>query len=351
MSRSAQKNRKETEHLASAEQSTDSPAINSEKPIPLWRMRVHACSILFTVFFLSLLILRLAFRDRWLGTEVLFWLPFWVFALPAALAILGLLGRRLKLTLIFATLLLSAVIFNQEQPLFFTPSSLVNTAKPANATTLLSWNVMMYNQGKRGVIEGYQEPDADINTLVEGTYQGDVPHFLKAELSADYRWVATRQMAVGSKYPVLDFQELTTRTPLRVFQSTLKTNQDEEFLLLLVDLPSPPRRTTAQCFLELEEVLLELQGKPTLVVGDFNTPRGSYWLNRVFRDYQDAYLHAEQRPSGWLASFPNYFPLVQIDHAFASPEITVHRAELLAGEASDHYRQYIVFSLSARSPE
>lgn len=321
--------------------------IEEKKPVPRWRRWVHSLSLLLASFLLGLLVLRLIFRDRFLGTEVLFWAPFWVLAVPAIFVTLGLLGWRPKVSVCSLILLVSAGTILLEQPLLIRSSTLNSKPAPQDSLSLLVWNVMMYNKGKRNVIEGFNSVDADISMFLEGTSKGAVPDFLSAELSTDYTWVSTRQLAVGSKLQVLDSGELPTDTDLRVFRVLLRTYKGEELVLMLIDLPSPPRYHSSDCFRELEEILKAEQGKPLIVTGDFNTPRGSYWLRRVFQDFQDVYTTAPERQGGWIASFPNHFPIVQIDHAFASREITLHRAELLAGDASDHYRQYIVFSISA----
>lgn len=326
-------------------QPDDAEPEQQAKPVSRWRMRLHHLSILFTSFTLCLLALRCLFRDRWIGVEVFFWVPFWVFALPTVFFCFGLLGWRLKGIGLSVVAVLSIATLALEQPLLMSRSTLNDQPVPENATSLLVWNVMMYNRGKRNVIEGYEQPSADLNMLLEGTYKGEVPTFLKAELSSSYTWVSTKQMAVGSKLKVLGSEEVKTATALRVFKTTLELPSGKPLILLLVDFPSPPRLGSAELFLELEQLLSQYKGQNVVIAGDFNTPRGSYWLRRVFRDFQDAYLSAMQRPGGWIASFPNQFPLVQIDHCFASPEITLHRAELLAGDASDHYRQYIVFSV------
>ncbi len=55
---------------------------------------------------------------------------------------------------------------------------------------------------------------------------------------------------------------------------------------------------------------------PDLIVGDFNTPHGSYSLRAITRGYTSAY---QQAGLGYAATFPRAFPLWKLDQAYLAP--------------------------------
>lgn len=83
--------------------------------------------------------------------------------------------------------------------------------------------------------------------------------------------------------------------------------------------------------------------EPDVIVGDFNTPRGSTAFDLLPPGLTDAY---EQGGWGPCGTFPRAFPLAQIDHAFVGPGLRAswydavdlgagrHRAQVVDLEAS-----------------
>lgn len=55
---------------------------------------------------------------------------------------------------------------------------------------------------------------------------------------------------------------------------------------------------------------------PDLIVGDFNTPHGSYSLRAITRGYTSAY---DQAGLGYAATFPRSWPLWKLDQAYLAP--------------------------------
>ncbi len=71
---------------------------------------------------------------------------------------------------------------------------------------------------------------------------------------------------------------------------------------------------------EGRDVPEEIEGFPTpdLIVGDFNTPRGSESLKELTGSMADAF---EQAGRGFAATWPREWPALAIDHAFVGPEL------------------------------
>ncbi len=75
-----------------------------------------------------------------------------------------------------------------------------------------------------------------------------------------------------------------------------------------------------------------------LIVGDFNTPRGSASIRRLTGDLRHAYDIAGV---GWATTWPRTFPLIAIDHAFVAPWLDVRRYATIDLGAGGHLAQVV----------
>lgn len=292
------------------------------------------------VFALACLFLRIVLRDLFVFSEWLFLVPAIVFAVPATLFALPAWGGwRLRTGLAAALLLALVATVVVEQPRLV--PFLVRAKNPPVGRTvrLVAWNVMSYNGGEKPVVDGYKEDDPDVVCLLEGTYRRGAPGFLRKEFGPQFEWIGTRQMAMGTRLPVREAEELNCRTRLRIFRARLDVD-GQTLTAMLVDMPSPPRTDTADVYDELAEKLAAETG-PLVLVGDFNTPRGSWHLGRATDGMRDFYTSSPG--TKWLASWRSDLPLYQIDHAFCSEGLVPVAANLRGPDGSDHYRQSVAF--------
>ncbi len=86
-------------------------------------------------------------------------------------------------------------------------------------------------------------------------------------------------------------------------------------------------------------ILLGAQGffsdnHPAIVGGDFNAPAGDAVFDLLkHRDFRDAFALAG---SGWPNTYPNYAPVLRIDHLWVNPQVTPVRAAAVTTRYSDH---------------
>jgi hypothetical protein len=75
-----------------------------------------------------------------------------------------------------------------------------------------------------------------------------------------------------------------------------------------------------------------------IVIGDFNTPRGSASLNVITGSLPHAFDLA-----GWgdARSFPRTYPIIHVDHTFVGPRLSVDQYELIRPSLGDHWLQSI----------
>jgi endonuclease/exonuclease/phosphatase (EEP) superfamily protein YafD len=306
----------------------------------LIRRIVLAMRVLLAVTVLALMAVTLA-GDRfvlteWLGhVHPLFWLP--------ALLLVPLSWMRWLVSLLTGLFLLMLISVNlyHEQPNLFRISTAKPTVPASDTVRMSFWNVMSFNRGEELVHDGFLSDDPDIVCLVEGTYQGAVHDSLSRAMGRDYKWVSIRQMAVGSRLPILRSREIPTRTRLRMFEVRIVT-ADGPVGIVLADLPSPPRIDSRPIMQELGAILSTVE-PPFILVGDLNTSRGSWRLQRATRGLRDFYT--EVGSARWLATFPDHVPLWQIDHAFAGPGVEPRFARFGEGGSSNHLRITVGFTV------
>jgi endonuclease/exonuclease/phosphatase family metal-dependent hydrolase len=109
------------------------------------------------------------------------------------------------------------------------------------------------------------------------------------------------------------------------------------------------RVVQAQLFASAEWRAAIVADRPLILLGDFNSLRGSRpyrTLNRHLRDVRELI-----RPTRPIRTFPTRFPVLAVDHIFVSEavqplSVTVHRSPL-ARIASDHFPLKAEFALSA----
>lgn len=287
--------------------------------------------------------LRIYPGDLLRATEWLLLAPFpaaMLAMLPAAPFLPG--GRRAVGVALGAMLLLQAASCVREQPRLLSAGPLRNEAVEG-AVRLTAWNVMSFNRGREEVLSLYEADDPDILCLLEGTYRGAPPDFLVRRMGRGYNWASTRQMALASRYPLGEYREIRGEEGVRALRAEVRA-PDGPFVVILVHLPSPPRANTRALMRELWAIL-QLEDGPFVLVGDFNSPRGSLAKARMARDLVD--FHAAAGPRGWLASWHSHFPMWQIDYAYAGPGIQPLWADLPASKASDHHRVRIGFRRAA----
>lgn len=284
----------------------------------------------------------LVVRDRWWWSEPLSYAPVVV---PLAVLVVGLGCWRPRprwlAAMLVSGVVLAAVSLLVEQPNLVRVAT-GPTESPGAGIRLTMWNVMSFNRGEEEVTATYRGDDADIVCLLEGTYRGRPPDFLVRGLGPGYGWASTRQMAVGSRLPIIESGEVASDTRLRALRVVVDTGAGGRLTVLLVDVPGPPRLDSRELFNELWATLQLVEG-PVVVVGDFNTPRGSYHLGRATRGFEDFYRH----PSAprWLATWPSAMPLYQIDHAFAGGGVRPLEARIGSTPHSDHRRLVIRFAM------
>ncbi len=112
------------------------------------------------------------------------------------------------------------------------------------------------------------------------------------------------------------------------------TLKDTRFDLLVADLISNPLQPRQPPLRRLLEIARDHDHKPTVIVGDFNTPPTS----SCFVAWRKAGLHRawDDAGDGYQSTWPLPFPVLALDHVWGSQQVVFQRCTIAWSSCSDH---------------
>lgn len=284
---------------------------------------------------------RLA-SDRWLWSQ---WLLFVPTPAPIAAALIGLvlaarpspspLQRRRRLTVWSMTLAFITGYFTMvEHRLLSRP------ADAAGGLHVVHWNMSDFKPPP--VVDRYvdavQRLGGDIVVLTgAGTVPSDAR--LQAWLGPDIQTAWSYPFTVFSQLPIRQLTPLVRSQEFAVDMVVIDASGmlGRDLIMYLVDLPSSPKIPRAPTAQMLRRLMDQTDAPaPDLVVGDFNMTRGSAATRLIFPGLRDAY---DEAGTGYAASFPRDWPLIQIDHMLLGTHLRALRYELIDPGVSRHRAQ------------
>ena len=210
--------------------------------------------------------------------------------------------------------------------------------EPAKALRLVHWNVGDAHGNWKAVLEQLQRHEADAYALSEVFDTPSLENLARA-LGSDYSVVHVRQVALLTRGPaklVMTDERIRSRAYFIEWQT-----KAGPLVLLFVDLPSRPIYYHADWLEKVDERISKLT--PDLILGDFNASRRSWGLARLPEGYGHAYYAAG---AGWGYTWPDPFPLWDLDQCVFGPKIRPIRYDLFSNGVSDHRMQVFEFSLA-----
>ena len=203
---------------------------------------------------------------------------------------------------------------------------------------LVHWNVGENASGWKATLERLEAQKPDVCVLSEICSRADVGS-IAAGLGSDFRVYHVRNLAVVARGPVglvMPDERVSSRAYFVDWQSAHGTVR-----LLVCDIPSHPIYYHAGWLAKVRERVHK--HLPDLVVGDFNATRRTSALSRLPEGYAHAYYAAGK---GWSCTWPDPFPLWDIDQCIGGPRIRPIRYDIVATGVSDHRMQVFDFSLA-----
>lgn len=350
----------------------------------LWS--AHALAAVATVLWI---IGRLA-NDRWHATQYLFWIPtpglvllvalllIFVAALSPLIASPGRL--RHARTGLFASLVGVSIIFASECNL----ERVVFKPAPADPTQpslrLLVWNPAVDRMDDFAARVASQDPQ--LIAIANRPGRTDWPA-LQDQVGGSRAIARFAHLSLVSRHRVirwggtmLGIQGARTRTSIwpgggevsRYGGEAMFVELDTRavfgrtLVVWMLDLPSDPELSRDANFVAAAAAIagfngrsytrnpmgLDVEDDPAatpkgfppadLIVGDFNTPRGSASIRRVTGDLRHAH---DLAGIGWATTWPRKAPLIAIDHAFVASWFDVRRYATIDLGAGEHLAQVV----------
>ena len=103
--------------------------------------------------------------------------------------------------------------------------------------------------------------------------------------------------------------------------------------VLIVEFDSNPFRSRRPAFAALEELCRQHAGEEIILMGDFNTPRESFYFDRLRHVMTHAF---EAAGNGVADTWPVPIPVLSLDHVWTTPGLRPVQCELRWSLLSDH---------------
>ncbi len=288
--------------------------------------------------------------DRYYWSQFLLWIPTPAILLTAGLGLLMSWRRHRKRRRIvtrhrvwIAALFLLAVYF------FVIEHRFVGRA-PAPAPDDLKILVWTMSHAKndvdahrRMVLDG----DADISFLTHA-YGMDWPAILPDLLGEQGLFVRVGPHWVLTRVRVMEISPIVALNGIDL--SLIRFDTTERFgrplTVCVIDLPSDPTIGRAAQAEQIVAWLASSNAPPfDLVVGDCNTPRGSWSLDRMFPGTHNAFNDAGR---GYGATFHRVFPLYHIDQMLLADDLAATSYRLIDPDVGRHRLQIATIAPSDR---
>ena len=202
----------------------------------------------------------------------------------------------------------------------------LNTTTGETCKVLL-WNLAHPTLKASAYLKPLKQADADIMAFVESGETDD--EFWKSHFPDYFVSCPGGEITLLSKYPIKDVRVYECGTRSHYVVSEIGT--DEGIIhVVIVDWEGSPFVFRRPFFQDMEAILTP---DPTIILGDFNTPRNSV----LFSDMRSSYTEAfEAAGSGLMTTWPAFIPVLSLDHIFVSNHLQPYRTEIERTLYSDH---------------
>lgn len=293
--------------------------------------------LILILLFLLVALTKIWPSDRYPGYALISYTPS-PFLLAAGILILFLTRRKkFKLLSLFSMVLILLTLFyvaRENKHLFrFTRKMPPDVA----SIRVLHWNVWQGNMGPENVAREIGKQRPDIICLNEPRLKGkfEIPPYSRL-IGGRWHQVIRQNLLILSRYPAVELKGFWWHGMQTLH---VKVLSEKPFTLLLVDMRSSPLLFRGSILEELSYNMEEWEPHPDLVVGDFNTPAGSFsFQNTIEKHYTDSYQIAG---TGLAYTWMSWFPFMKIDFIFARNPKSVLRHRTGFTVLSDHRWQWI----------
>lgn len=351
------------------------------------------------------------FTDRFMVTQYLYWIPsLALLAVTLALSLGALIFGAVRISAIpkasrpkrfrakrltNAALIASGLIALHIGVIEWRSWRYILPARPAPADRtllVLHWNLTVVEAGQwQTFLDAMPlDPKPDVIVLTNPIWSNELGE-LEERLGLEYRVVRVGIFGLATRFPIVSSKagrlgigaadskalfasptdhdatvsELlpswspiprvggSSRDPGHIMSAELDTKEllGRNLVVWGIDFPSDVRLSRYAAAKQANRTI-EGMGlpEPDLIVGDFNTPRGSASLGIIGRGYPHAFYQAGR---GYAASWPrqrrgplgqripNAAPIFHLDHTFVSPWLRATTYELIDPQIAEHFVQRV----------
>lgn len=277
------------------------------------------------------IVVRLTIRDRVPGIAALFYAAPPAVLAAGALGAAGLWGARRALRPAGMALVLALACAGWwRETAWFSNDPL--PAAPG-AVRLLFWNTSHGNGRWGEIARRIRASDADVIGLVEAQVERPSGESYWREAVPGYHLHQGEGAAFLSRGRFLEPPSRHVIGPRSRCHEFVVEAQGRPLHILLVDLTSNPCSPRGGPIRALWGILEGRLSGPLVVMGDFNTPSDSVFLDPWRERLSNAF---EARGRGLAATWPAPLPVLSLDQLWASPSVRILRCEHSGGWPSDH---------------
>ena len=121
--------------------------------------------------------------------------------------------------------------------------------------------------------------------------------------------------------------------PLGKYREISVNVDGSDFDVILIDISSAPFVFRESTLIAMADVMNKKTGRPTLLMGDFNTPTNSVHFKGLRQKWSNAFEHVGE---GYAPTWPVPAPMLVLDQIWYNERIEPTRCELEWSTASDH---------------
>lgn len=271
------------------------------------------------------LLLRLTVRDRLPWLSILFYVaPLGVAAALLWGAVACLREPRIRRPLVaFALLITVAWAWMQFSFRSKSPSD--------DSIRVSCWNVARGLGGWDGVVDGVQKLDADVIVLVETDRLPDAEQVWKKAMPGRSVKLLPRGLTLIVQGEAGEPRTLPLRSHCTASAVDV-TVQGQGLTIVAVDILSAPYAPRG---LPLNQLAASVDpiDRPTIILGDFNTPPESVWFAPLRERFANAF---EAAGSGYAATWPVPLPVLTLDQIWVDRSLSVESCRHEWSAHSDH---------------
>ena len=295
-----------------------------------WLPLISAAGLGATALLALAVLLHLTVRDRIYGPSLLFYAAPWpvIAATAAATAFFWHWKKRRVPAALFALLAIAALTV-------WLRSSWRHHPQPAarGALRVVHWNVSRPGGGLPAIAAWLRAQDADVITLAEGhsrrrstlaEWQAEMPGYEAAEFMGEMTCLIRGRILSREE------REFSPNAYCALIRAEVRGHP---LTILQLDVAPSTWCPSASAFTKLPEIVRPHLGENLLVLGDFNVPRESAFLEPLRAEMTQAF---ESVGDGLAETWPIVLPVLSLDQIWSGPRLHALHCEHGHSLHSDH---------------